>query len=270
MRKHVFSAGLVCVAVAGACSATEPLAQGGEISRGGTGNAAMGGAGARASATASGASGDMQGAEMGGRASAAGGAGAGAVGCAGEAGTAGAETGGSAGHAGDAGGAGRDSEPLEFQPECAEPTFVWMPSTCGEALTREALACGRAGSQFDGDCCHRPECEEDADCGSGARCLSRLVQSQAFQGSQVETCEMDGGRCDCWVSSNIDSSSDCVVEDARIEEFDCDVRGRSCATLGDWAWNLRWGLEEAPPRSHEQLELCLVKVEAARSANCAE
>lgn len=278
MRISVSAAVLACV-VAVSCGATEREG----VSRAGGGGSAgvarvgvggvdvtLGGAGA----SPSDAVGGVAGAEAGGSVS--------------DAGAGGAEMGGSAGNAGHAGVGGCSSgQRPAFEPRCDEPTFTMGTSTCGAALTREVLQCGVPGSQFDARCCYRTVCDNDTDCGGG-RCLPLLTQSPWFPtGSLYESCELDCGECYCTVTADYNLRSYCVAANARLEEFNCDVRGLSCDTLRGWAENLgsQGGsagaagavsegvfpfVDDVSPHFMQHVQLCAAKIAAARRASCSD
>ena len=147
------------------------------------------------------------------------------------------ETGGSAavgGAGGSAGACGPQLPPLTFA--CETPTFTLGASTCGEAATRAALACGMPGSQYDANCCERQRCRNDAECGREALCIPRSLQSPGVGGSETENCELCDGECSCIGTEDIDVGGRCIARSERVADFLCDVAQADCRELHDWAY----------------------------------
>ena len=165
----------------------------------------------------------------------------------GSAGTAGSAGGGGdagqGGHAGRGGEAGRGGS----EPEGGCSNDPGLPaifvcdagaSTCSLEATRAALGCGEPTSNLDVNCCKRPTCRNDADCGTDGACIPRLVQEPEPDGSEHDMCGMECGQCVCSTTADIDQWGYCIGPDDDLTRFNCDTRGLSCEDLEQWRYSL--------------------------------
>jgi hypothetical protein len=147
--------------------------------------------------------------------------------------------GGDGGRGGGSGGICNDEQgPLITFPQCSTPTFATtgtqVGSSCSLADTVQGMGCGEVASNMDVNCCLRPQCLNNSDCGANEVCISRLVQSPNFGGSQFEECSMQCGECQCSVYADIDGSGYCFPRDNDLARFNCDTRDLSCTALRGW------------------------------------
>lgn len=151
--------------------------------------------------------------------------------------------GGAGGSGGSAGICNDEQGPLLTFPQCSTPTFATTGpqtgSTCSLADTINGLGCGEVGSNMDANCCLRAQCLNDSACGANEVCISRLVQSPNFGGSQVEECAMECGECQCSGYADIDGGGYCFPRDKELVRFRCDLRDLSCSDLKSWREQLR-------------------------------
>lgn len=119
------------------------------------------------------------------------------------AGAAGESSGGAAGAVGGTSGGGAGGESGALWPELPEgcrPAFddvACLPAACREHR------CGESTSVFDGFGCFRPTCQEDEECGAGARCreVDYAPVSCGYSG--------DGSACRCGSLTSIETASFC-------------------------------------------------------------
>lgn len=129
------------------------------------------------------------------------------------------------------GGGGGEPSFVPFAPQCTPALSV--QSECSFEDTCAVLHCGDGFSQFGKDGCTR-FCEADTDCGPGERCRHTiLVNPDACPslGSEVGSCEMDGGNCYCPITDDCVHPSICVDAALYPESQDCPVDGATCAEL---------------------------------------
>lgn len=166
------------------------------------------------------------------------GAGSGATGgSAGSGGSGVSGNGGSTAGSSHVGGCGPQTNERLDDAACAPGSQPVVNSTCTLEQTSAKLGCGEPGSAYQAGCCARQKCEENSDCGDGARCLPRLVQSPGDvgpMGSAMIACGAECNDCICGSTANYDLGGYCIGADEEIARFDCPVTGVSCEGLDAW------------------------------------
>lgn len=124
----------------------------------------------------------------------------------------------------------RGSEP--FAPQCGEP--LGFESQCTFEQTCQELGCGDGLSRFGADGCLR-SCETSDDCAAGERCrytaLVTRVDEECVTGSEIESCALVDGECNCEITADCFFPDVCVDATDYPESEDCVLDGLDCEDL---------------------------------------